>query len=240
VPLLDHFSSDFRRIHSWRSFHSAWATNMAQALNQGKLPRFYRAEPNTQFGAVEIDVAAFKNGTGGHTRPETPAGSTWTAPEPALTATVNLTVLDVVEIRILYAGDDLELKAAVEIVSPSNKDRPSSRHAFAVKCADILRRGASLVVVDIVTDRHASLHAELLEVVEAGLGAEWNAATRLSAIAYRTVVADSHERVEIWPAELGIGNPLPTVPLWLGEDGSIPLDLEASYEFTCQSLLVRG
>ena len=239
MPLLDHFAPEFRRLRSWRSFHSAWATNMAQRLNQGKLPRFYRAEPNTQFGAVEIDVAAFKNGTGRVPRPEPLGGATWTAPEPALTATVNLAALDVVEVRILYSGDEVELKAAVEIVSPSNKDRPSSRHAFAVKCADILRRGASLVVVDIVTDRHASLHAELLEVVEAESGAEWNAGTRLSAIAYRTIATDNQERVQIWPAELSIDKPLPTVPLWLGEDGSVPLDLEASYEITCELLLVR-
>lgn len=239
MPLLDHFSSDFRRFYSWRSFHSAWATNMAQSLNQGKLPRFYRAEPNTQFGAVEIDVAAFKNGAARSPRLEAPADKIWTAPPPTLTATVNLAALDVVEIRILYSGDDVELKAAVEIVSPSNKDRPSSRHAFAVKCADILRRGASLVVVDIVTDRHASLHAELLEVVEAEVGAEWNPETRLSAIAYRTIPADGRDRVQIWPTELSIGKPLPTMPLWLGEDGSIPLELEASYEVTCDLLLVR-
>jgi hypothetical protein len=239
VPLLDHFAPDFRRLRSWRSFHSAWATNMAQRLNQGRLPPFYRAEPLTQIGAVEIDVATVKNGAGGAPPPAPAGGPTWSAPDPALTATVNLAAVDVVEVRVLYRGDDEELKAAVEIVSPSNKDRPASRHAFAVKCADILRRGASLVVVDIVTDRHASPHAELLEVVEAEPGAEWEAGTRLSAVAYRTVPGDGPNRLQLWPAELSIGAPLPTVPLWLGEDGAIPLDLEASYELTCELLMVR-
>jgi hypothetical protein len=212
---------------------------MAQRLNQGMLPQFYRAEPNTQFGAVEIGVATFKNGAAGVPRLEASGGPTWAAPEPTLTATVNLAALDVVEVRVLYSGDEEELKAAVEIVSPSNKDRPSSRHAFAVKCADILRRGASLVVVDVVTDRHASLHEELLEVVEAEAGAEWDPDSRLSAIAYRTIPAVGRDSVQIWPAELSIGGPLPTMPLWLGEDGSVPLDLEASYEVTCNLLLVR-
>lgn len=239
MPLLDHFSPEFRRNYSWRSFHSAWATNMAQRLNQGQLPEFYRAEPNTQFGAVEIDVAAFKNGARPTRQPEHSGGSTWTPPEPAFTTTVNLTALDVVEVRILYSGDEMELKAAVEIVSPSNKDRPSSRHTFAVKCADILRRGASLVVVDVVTDRHASLHAELLEVLEAAPGAEWRAGTRLSAIAYRIVSANDVEQAQILPVELLISEALPTMPLWLGEDGSVPLNLEASYDLTCQGLLVR-
>src|SRR5450755_798167 len=175
---------------------------MAQRLNQGRLPQFYRAEPNTQFGSVEIDVATFKNGVGGRHEPDSKGGQTWSAPDPALTATVNMAALDVVEVRVWYRGDDEELKAAVEIVSPSNKDRPSSRHAFAIKCADVLRRGASLVVVDVVTDRHASLHAELLEVVEAEAGAEWASNTNLSAIAYRTLPADGRERIQIWPVEL--------------------------------------
>ncbi len=30
-----------------------------------------------------------------------------------------------------------------------------------------------------------------------------------------------------WPAALGIGQPLPTVPLWVGADLAVPLDLEA-------------
>lgn len=239
MPLLDHFAPDFRRPRSWRSFHTAWATNMAQGLNQGRLPPFYRAEPNTQFGSVEIDVATFKNGSGSAPPPSADR-PVWSAPAPTLTATVNLTDVDVVEVRVLYRGDDEELKAAVEIVSPSNKDRPSSRHAFAVKCADILRRGASLVVIDVVTDRHASLHAEVLEVAEAEAGAEWESPTRLSVIAYRAVPAGGRDRLELWPVELTVGQPLPTVPLWLGVDGAIPLDLEASYELTCELLQVRG
>src|SRR3954451_25317294 len=122
MPLLDHFAPEFRRPGSWRSSHPAWATNMAQGLTQGRLPPFYRAEPNTQFGAVEIDVATIKNGTGGAAAPRPAAAPGWAAPEPALTATVNLATLDVVEVQVLYRGDEDELRAAVEIVSPSNKD----------------------------------------------------------------------------------------------------------------------
>ncbi len=240
MPLFDHFAPETRRPRSWRSFHSAWATNMAQRLNQGRLPPFYRAEPLTQFGTVEVDVATFKNGAGGDPAPAPAGGPAWSAPDPALTAVVNLAAVDVVEVRVLYRGDDEELKAAVEIVSPSNKDRPASRHAFAVKCADILRRGASLVVVDVVTDRYANLHAELLEVIEAQTGAEWQSGTRLSAIAYRTVPGNGPDNLQLWPVELAVGQPLPTVPLWLGEDGAIPLDLEASYELTCELLMVRA
>src|SRR5262245_46650138 len=51
---------------------------------------------------------------------------------------------------------------AIELVSPGNKDRPEERRAFAPKCASYLHQGLSLVVIDIVTDRRANLHNEIL------------------------------------------------------------------------------
>ena len=47
--------------------------------------------------------------------------------------------------------DDARLVAVVELVSPSNKDRPESRRAFAAKTAAYLQRGVGLIILDIVT-----------------------------------------------------------------------------------------
>ncbi|MBY0456241.1 MAG: hypothetical protein K2V38_02770 [Gemmataceae bacterium] len=57
------------------------------------------------------------------------------------------------------------LVAAVELVSPANKDRESHRRAFATKCAGYLAQGIALIVVDVVTNRSGNLHAEILEVL---------------------------------------------------------------------------
>ena len=57
------------------------------------------------------------------------------------------------------------LVGAVELVSPSNKDRPASREALVSKCAGYIRSGVGLVVVDVVTDRPADLHRDLLQRV---------------------------------------------------------------------------
>jgi hypothetical protein len=54
------------------------------------------------------------------------------------------------------------LVAAIELVSPGNKGRAESRRAFAAKAAAYLQRGIGLIVVDIVTTRHANLHDELM------------------------------------------------------------------------------
>lgn len=44
--------------------------------------------------------------------------------------------------------------------------------------------------------------------------------------------------MEAWEHELTLGQPLPTLPLWLAENLAIPLDLEESYEDTCRTLRI--
>ena len=41
---------------------------------------------------------------------------------------------------------------------------------------------------------------------------------------------------ESWTHTLALGQPLPTLPLWLADDFAVPLELEASYEETCPDL----
>lgn len=58
------------------------------------------------------------------------------------------------EVRIYDEERGRRLVAAVEIVSPSNKDRPETRRVFVAKCEALLRRGVSVSVIDLVTSRH--------------------------------------------------------------------------------------
>jgi hypothetical protein len=46
-------------------------------------------------------------------------------------------------------------------------------------------------------------------------------------------------RLDTWPATLTVGQPLPTLPLWLLGELPIPIDLEMSYEETCRVLRIR-
>ena len=57
------------------------------------------------------------------------------------------------------------LVAAVEIISPANKDRAENRQQFTAKCAALLRQGVSLVLVDLVTVREFNLYYELLQLI---------------------------------------------------------------------------
>lgn len=64
--------------------------------------------------------------------------------------------------------------AAVEVVSPGNKDRAEHRRAFVQKCEALLHKGVCVAIVDVVTTRTANLYHELAEL----LGAAPRAAMR--------------------------------------------------------------
>src|SRR5262249_55498669 len=132
-----------------------------------------------------------------------------------------------------------ELRAAIELVSPANKDRAGSRRTFAAKCAGYLKHGISVVVVDVVTARSANLHAELFDVLGVkGRRRPWRSPTGLYAIAYRAVTVRKAPRVEVWPEELALGEVLPEMPLWLTLDLCVPVRLEDSYLAACRSLRI--
>ena len=130
------------------------------------------------------------------------------------------------------------LVAAVELVNPANKDRPEHRRDFAVKCAAYLQQQVSVVVVDIVTERSANLHVELMELLDRTDAAPWPADQNLYAVAYRTTKEKDAWRMELWPEPLAMSRPLPTLPLWLADNLAVPLELEASYEETCKVLRI--
>jgi hypothetical protein len=211
---------------------------MARLLNAGVLPPGYYAVPFLdRDGPVEIDVAALHE-----FEPESPTGGPvgsrpWAPPAPELAVAVAWPDTDDVRVEVLTDDGDPRLAATVELVSPRNKDRPPARAAFAAKCADYLRRGCGVVVVDVVTTRRADLHADLL----ADLGADPTpgVAGPLSAVSYRSVGKEEAGQLLVWPSALEVGRPLPTVPLWLAAGLAVPLDLEASHAAACADLRIR-
>jgi hypothetical protein len=239
MPLLDHFNPPLNRTHPWRSFHGAWAAAMARLLNHGVLPPGYYAVPLVdRDGPIEIDVATLRERATCGPADGAAAPQTWTPPAPGLAVVVELPVVDEVEVQVFADDGDPRLAAAVELLSPRNQDRPQARQAFAVKCVGYLQQGSSIVVVDTVTTRRADLNAAILSLLGVGAGA--STPTGLSAVSYRAVGREEKtQELQLWPAPLALGQPLPTLPLWIASDYSVPLDLEASYQATCADLRIR-
>jgi hypothetical protein len=240
MPLLNHFVPPLSRTHPWRGFHSAWAAAIARHLNQGVLPAGYYAIPNVDLdGPVEIDVAALRDqsAAGG----PAPAGLPvlWTPTQPALTVTLDFPPLELVEVQVFYDEGDPQLKAAVELVSPRNKDRPEARRVFAMKCLSYLHAGCTVALIDAVTTRRANFHAEILRLLEQNGQAAWQSPSDLYAVAYRAAAVDQGRQLQAWPEPLTIAGPLPRLPLWLGTDICVPLDLETTYQMACADLRIR-
>jgi hypothetical protein len=225
MPLLDHFHPPVSSS-PWESFHTRWATAIGNHL-RGVLPRGYRTRIMVHLGAQGEEFSNGPVGEGGL------AVQTW-AP-PAVTLVLPLTFTDSLEVQVIDQQDDARLVGVIELVSPSNTDRDTARHAFATKCAAYLQRGLGLVVVDIVTSRLANMHNELVRLLSLDTSLELGIGTSLHATSYRPAQQGKVGRADVWVAPLVVGRPLPTVPLpILGNDRLFPLDLETTYTETCR------
>jgi len=164
------------------------------------------------------------------------ATAVWAPPRPTLTVTTDLPAQDVTEVRVYDEKSGRRLVAAVEIVSPANKDRAEHRQAFVSKCVGLLQELVSIVIVDVVTTRGANLYGELLEA----LGESDPILSRDSSSPYvaacRSTKPEKRWLLETWAYPLAIGRPLPNVPLWVAGDLAVPLELEESYEEGCALL----
>ncbi len=233
MPLLDHFRPPLSQRRHWDSFHGAWAEAIALRLNQSVLPERFVAEARVKLGGqVGIDVATFAEANGSAASPSGGV-ATWAPPQPAATAPLAFQDPDIFEVQVLSEEQGPRLVAAIELVSPANKDRPSNRRMFVVKCASYLGSGVSVIVIDVVTERSGNLYAELLDLLQVQLTAPGQGIHDLYAAAFRAVPASSGLLLETWPHPLSVGTALPTLPLWLQPDLCLPLDLEATYHAAC-------
>jgi hypothetical protein len=148
--------------------------------------------------------------------------------------------IDVVayEVRIFDAVRRRHLVAAIEIVSPANKDRPEHRNLFVAKCAPLLQKGVAISIVDLVTVRHFNLYSELMNLIGHPDPTFDESPPTLYAASCRWTLKGKQTVLEAWSYQLTLGQPLPTLPLWLSGDLVVPLNLEASYEQTCNDLWI--
>jgi hypothetical protein len=228
MPLRDHFHPPLVNRRHWEGMHSAWINAMVRRLSE-QLPPRYLAEPQVHLGAfVEPDGANIEDKT-----PRVAVSG-----DPTSTLAVDFAGRDVYEVRILDEARALRLVAVVELVSPRNKDRPESRRDFAVKVASYWQERIGVVVVDVVSSRHANLYAETLRHLGLNDPALGEEPSPLCAVACRTSKAEAAWHLDTWLHPLTFGGALPTLPLWLASDLAVPLDLEASYEETCRILRI--
>lgn len=218
MPLRDHFRPPIWNHSSWEGFHGGWPAIMVQQLARG-LPKDYAAEPRVHLGDYcEIDVCAVEENDEG---------------------VFDADVEDQYAYEVLVFDHERHRKlvAAIEIVSPANKDRPENRRAFVAKCAALLQEHVCVSLVDLVTIRRFNLYCDLLEWIGRS-DPSFAPPPATYAVTCRGYKVEREPRFAAWAYPLVVGRELPTLPIWLKDDLAVSLDLEASYEETCRVLRV--
>ena len=244
MPLRDHFRPPLDDSRSWDELHGAWPTVIVMDLNR-KLPPRFVAAPRVHLGPdAEIDVTAYETDVPDSAAAQTGgaaggvATALWAPPRPTFDVATDLPEQDEYEVRVYDTQRHRRLVAAVELISPANKDRPENRRAFVAKCAALLQQHVSVAVVDLVTTRRFNLYVDLLELIgqtDPSLAPEPSA---VYAAACRWTRAEDAWHFRAWTHTLAVGQPLPTLPLWLTDNLALPLELEATYETTCGILRI--
>ena len=240
MPLHDHFHPPVSSKRHWSELHGWWPGEIGRQLFD-MLPPGYQAGPRLYLGSsFEVDVSVAEEDN--RPTPSADDGSgtaTLTALEPPFTAVADLLNFDEYEVRIYDSDRERTLVAAIEIVSPSNKDRPETRAQFVGKCAALLREGVCVSVIDVVSDRLANLYVELLDRVgqpDPRVGADPSPLYAATVRARRR--GKKPPLLDAWYFPLAVGQPLPTIPVWLSPTLHIELPLEPSYQEVCRLLRI--
>ncbi|WP_227254657.1 DUF4058 family protein [Frigoriglobus tundricola] len=155
-------------------------------------------------------------------------GTAWPEAPPAV-VTISAIFPDVMEVRVGTSRDEWDLCGVIEIVSEANKKEPAEREAFVIKSAAYLQRGIGVVVIDVVTNRLANLHNQLMDLVGGPTPPRLPPTPPNYVTAYRPVRRADRNEIDIWPYAVAVGSPLPSVPFSLRRGPTVVVDLESTY-----------
>lgn len=216
---------DWSALSGWDGVHQVWIVELLYALKP-LLPPAYRAYIGT--------TPTFAIGSPDDGRPDVGVRD-WPTDNPITNPTAGETEPDeVVAVATLATDTSLlverggRLVAAVELVSPRNKDRASSQAAYSGAYTGYLLRGVNLLLVDA---HRRPLSFSFADQIGANLGLVRPPLPAPHALGYR-VGGPSPEGgrfLSVWRRPLAIGEPLPTMRLPLSADESVPVDLEGTY-----------
>ncbi len=217
-------------IHNWtrveagvfHHFHQCWVVAIGNALNAGLLPPEYMALAEQVTGRPIPDVVTLQ------ARDPKGLSEGGSAPPSArMIAKIERVNYAKRADRVVIRHGYGKVVAIIEIVSPRNKDSRVALRSFVEKAADILNQGVNMLVVDLFppTPRdplgiHKAIWDELGDQpFEAAPG--------------KPLIVASYQGGDIPTAyvePVGLGDTLPSLPIFLSETRYIPAPLEETYQ----------
>jgi hypothetical protein len=215
---------DWRDDRGWDSLHPVWQTELLYWL-QGQLPAGYRAYIGS-IPALKIDAPAGRPDVGVRTwtpRGDRPNG-VGTAVEPDAETVAVFEMDPQTAVHVELHG---QLIAAVELVSPRNKDRPDARERSTRRFFGYIRQGVHLLVIDVLPHPYGFSFAD---AVAADVGFLLPPTPVPFAVSFRVgEPVPEGTLLAVWRRPMAVGQPLPTIPLALTVHDAVPVDLDHTY-----------
>ncbi len=221
---------DWTDDRGWDSVHPFWLTYLVEWI-QPRLPEGYKAflggvpalTVASGYGKPDVSVRQWSP------RPPTDEVETQTAVlEPDLESRIAIRLDPQLAVHIDFHG---QLIAAIELVSPRNKDRADAKETYTNRYLGYLRLGVHLLLVDVLP---RPKRFSFSDAITNGLGLELPPLLPPFAATYRVgevipVGDDMGSLVAVWRRPLQVAQPLPSLPLPLNVHRAIMIDLEESY-----------
>ena len=149
--------------------------------------------------------------------------------EPDLEVSVAIRLDPQPAVHIDFHG---QLIAAIEVVSPRNKDRADAKETYCNRYLGYLRVGVHLMLVDVLPRPKGYSFSD---AITNSLGLDLAPLPSPFAAAYRVgevvpVGDDVGSLVGLWRRPLRVGQPLPALPLPLSVHRAVVIDLEETYQ----------
>jgi hypothetical protein len=221
---------DWTDERGWDSVHPFWLAYLVEWI-QPRLPEGYKAF----LGSVPALTVASSNGK------LDVSVRQWAKQPPAAEVATDTAVLAPdLEVSVAVRLDpqlavhiDLhgQLIAAIEIVSPRNKDRAAAKETYTNRYLGYLRLGVHLMLVDVLPRPKGFSFSD---AITSSLGLALPPLPPPFAAAYRVgevvpVGEDMGSLVALWRRPLRVGEPVPALPLPLSVHRAVVIDLEETY-----------
>lgn len=214
---------------TFHDFHSAWITHLKESLNRDVLPEQYYALAEQHVGRVNPDVLTLTT----HAEPPD------TPPEGALALAlappqVSVHVSADEDTTYRMARRTLTIRhrtgrrivAMIEILSPGNKDSNQHTEQFIDKAVTALQHGIHLLVIDLRPPGPydpEGIHGAIWDVI----GGASMALPMDKPLTLASYLAGRMPEAFVEP--IGVGQPLPDMPLFLTTSHYVEVPLESTY-----------
>jgi hypothetical protein len=233
-------------IHDWtrvppgiyHDFHGSWIYAMRGALNTGLLPKGYYALAEQVTRTIGPDVLTLERptaspGVNGHQTSPPPVGGTVmtaTASPPharfAIAETPKPRTKTQRRLSVRHISDH-RMVAIIELVSPSNKASRHNLTTFVGKAVGVLEEKIHLLVIDPFPPGKRDPNGVHAAIWKEAVGKPFALPPEkpLTVVSY-----SAGKKLRAYVEPIAVGDPVPTMPLFLDPDRYVNVPLESTYQ----------